>query len=98
MRPGRVARSLALAADVARRPRAVRDRFTEALEGTLETLADLFPGKTAPRRRERAISLFSEMLGALILARAVSDESLSRRILKTAAKRSRAMVRSGSAN
>jgi len=83
----------ALGADVARQPKAVRDRFTEALEGTLETLADLFPGKTAPHRRDRAIALFSEMLGALILARAVSDESLSRRILKTAANRLPATTR-----
>ena len=75
----------ALGADVARQPKAVRARFTEALEGTLETLADLFPGKTAPHRSDEAIALFSEMLGALILARAVSDESLSRRILQTAA-------------
>ena len=83
----------ALGADVARQPKAVRDGFTEALESTLETLADLFPGKTAPHRRDRAIALFSEMLGALILARAVSDESLSRRILKTAANRLPATTR-----
>ena len=83
----------ALGADVARQPKAVRDRFTEALEGTLETLADLFPGKTAPHRHDEAIALFSEMLGALILARAVSDESLSRRILKTAANRLPATTR-----
>jgi TetR/AcrR family transcriptional repressor of nem operon len=91
--PGKGCAIAALGADVARQPKAVRDRFTEALEGTLETLADLFPGKTAPHRRDRAIALFSEMLGALILARAVSDESLSRRILKTAANRLPATTR-----
>ena len=85
--PGRGCAIAALGADVARQPKAVRDRFTEALEGTLETLAGLFPGKTAPHRQDEAIALFSEMLGALILARAVSDESLSRRILKTVANR-----------
>jgi TetR/AcrR family transcriptional repressor of nem operon len=85
--PGKGCAIAALGADVARQPKAVRDRFTEALEGTLETLAHLFPGKTAPHRHDEAIALFSEMLGALILARAVSDESLSRRILKTAANR-----------
>ena len=91
--PGTGCAIASLGADIARQPRAVRARFTEALEGTLETLADLFPGKTAPHRHDEAIALFSEMLGALILARAVSDESLSRRILKTAAKRSRATTR-----
>jgi len=91
--PGRGCAIAALGADVARQPKAVRDRFTEALEGTLETLADLFPGKTAPHRHDEAIALFSEMLGALILARAVSDESLSRRILKTAANRLPATTR-----
>ena len=91
--PGRGCAIAALGADVARQPKAVRDRFTEALEGTLETLADLFPGKTAPHRHDEAIALFSEMLGALILARAVSDESLSRRILRTAANRLPATTR-----
>ena len=85
--PGTGCAIASLGADIARQPRAVRARFTEALEGTLETLADLFPGKTALDRRDQAIALFSEMLGALILARAVSDESLSRRILKTAMNR-----------
>ena len=37
--------------------------------------------------RSDAIAAFACMVGALILARAVSDESLSRRILKAAAKR-----------
>jgi TetR/AcrR family transcriptional regulator, transcriptional repressor for nem operon len=91
--PGTGCAIAALGPDVARQSNAVRDRFTEALEGTLETLADLCPGTTAPQRREEAIALFSELLGALILARAVSDESLSRRILTTAANRLSATTR-----
>jgi TetR/AcrR family transcriptional regulator, transcriptional repressor for nem operon len=43
------------------------------------------PGKTTTRRHDEAIQVFSTMLGALILARAVDDERLSRRILKTVA-------------
>lgn len=91
--PGAGCAIAALGPDVARQSKAVRAGFTEALEGTIGTLADLCPGATGPHRREEAIALFSEMLGALVLARAVSDESLSRRILKTAASRLSATTR-----
>jgi TetR/AcrR family transcriptional repressor of nem operon len=77
----------ALGADVARQPKSIRTAFTKALKDTLETLADLVPGKSAAHRYDEVITLFSGMLGALILARAVSEEALSRRILKTVAKR-----------
>ncbi|MGH7823121.1 MAG: TetR/AcrR family transcriptional regulator [Candidatus Binatia bacterium] len=91
--PGTGCAIAALGADVARQSKAVRAPFTKALEDVLQTLADLAPGKTAPDRYDDAIALFSGMLGALILARAVSDESFSRRILKTVANRLPATTR-----
>jgi TetR/AcrR family transcriptional regulator, transcriptional repressor for nem operon len=93
--PGNGCVVAALGADVARQPKKVRAAFTRALKDSLENLADLVPGKDAPRRYDDAITLFSGMLGALILARAVSDESLSRRILETVANRLPTTTRSG---
>lgn len=75
----------ALGSDLPRQPRRVRDVFTKKIEESLATLGNLVPGKTTSRRRDEVIRLFSSMLGALILARAVNDEALSRRILKTVA-------------
>jgi TetR/AcrR family transcriptional repressor of nem operon len=75
----------ALGSDVARQPRKIREVFTKRLEESLEILAGLVPARTASRRYDEAIRLFSTMVGALILARAVGNEALSRRILETAA-------------
>ena len=75
----------ALGSDLARQPKKVRDVFTEKIEETLESLAQLMPAKTASRRNDKAIRLFSTMLGALILSRAVDEKALSRRILETVA-------------
>ena len=76
----------ALGADLSRQPKKVRAVFTERLEEGLAVLAGLVPAKTPSRRRDVAIQLYSAMVGALILARAVDDDALSRRILETVAK------------
>ena len=76
----------ALAADVSRQPKKVRAAFTKRLEEGLAVLAELVPERTASRRRDVAIRIYSAMLGALILSRAVDDDSLSRRMLETVAK------------
>ena len=83
--PGAGCAVAALGSDMARQPGKIRDVFTERLGESLEILAKLVPAKTASRRYDAAIRLFSTMVGALILARAVRDEALSRRILKAAA-------------
>ena len=75
----------ALGSDLPRQPRRVREVFTKKIEESLAALGRLVPGKTTSRRQDEVIRLFSAMLGALILARAINDESLSRRILKTVA-------------
>jgi TetR/AcrR family transcriptional repressor of nem operon len=75
----------ALGSDIARQPKAIRDVFTKKLEEGLEILAPLLGAKSAARRSDDAIRLFSTLVGALILARAVDDEALSRRILQTVA-------------
>ncbi len=85
--PGRGCLVAALSSDIARQPEVVREAFTKELKSVLEFLTDLMPGDAPSRRYEDAVAAFACMVGALILARAVNDESLSRRILKTAAKR-----------
>ncbi len=77
----------ALGSEIARQPQSVRAAFTEELKDGLELLAELMPGDDPARRREDAIAAFAGMVGALTLARAVSDETLSDLILKTTAKR-----------
>jgi TetR/AcrR family transcriptional regulator, transcriptional repressor for nem operon len=76
----------ALGSDLPRQSKKVRQVFTKRLEEGLEVLAGLVPAKAASRRHDVAIQLFSTMVGALILARAVGEESLSRRILETVAR------------
>jgi TetR/AcrR family transcriptional repressor of nem operon len=83
--PGAGCAVAALGSDMARQPGKIRDVFTERLGESLEILAKLVPAKTASRRYDAAIRLFSTMVGALILARAVRDEALSRRILQATA-------------
>jgi len=65
----------------------VREAFTEELKAGLEFLAQVMPGGDPARRSEDAIAAFAGMVGALILARAGGDATLSDLILKTTAKR-----------
>jgi len=85
--PGQGCAMAALGAEMARQPKVVRTPFTKAVKETLEKLSELSHDTAAPDRYDDAIALFSGMLGGLLLARAVSDESLSRRILRTVANR-----------
>jgi TetR/AcrR family transcriptional repressor of nem operon len=66
----------------------VQARFAEAVEGMAGALADHIArkpsrGKPALARRERALQMLSELVGALVLARAVAaaDPALSDEIL-----------------
>jgi TetR/AcrR family transcriptional repressor of nem operon len=77
----------ALGPDIARQPNRVRDAFTRGLKKSLALLADLVPGQTGPRRYEEAMATLACLAGALILARAVNEAALSRRILEAAARR-----------
>jgi TetR/AcrR family transcriptional repressor of nem operon len=75
----------AVGSDIARQPKKVRQVFTTTLAEHLDILAGLIPAETPSHRRDIALRHFSAMVGAIILARAVDDEALSRRILKTVA-------------
>jgi TetR/AcrR family transcriptional repressor of nem operon len=92
--PGNGCAVAALGTDIARQPRRVREAFTGDLKDAFEFLSELMPDD-GRRRYEDAIVAFASMAGALMLARAVSDEELSDLILKSTARRviKRAKVR-----
>ncbi|MGE0821690.1 MAG: TetR/AcrR family transcriptional regulator [Candidatus Binatia bacterium] len=77
----------ALGSEIARQPQSVREAFTQELEEGLALLAELMPGEDSSRRYDDAIAAFTSMSGALMLARAVNDEALAKRILQATAKR-----------
>ena len=85
--PGQGCMIAALGADIARQSPSVRAAFTTELQDAFELLAQLMPEDAPAQRSDNAIAAFSSMVGALILARAVTDKRLSDRILKVTTKR-----------
>jgi TetR/AcrR family transcriptional regulator, transcriptional repressor for nem operon len=73
----------ALAGEIARRGKRTRALFTEEIRNAFGLIADLTPGKDQGPARSRAILTLSALVGAIGLSRAISDEALSREILKT---------------
>jgi hypothetical protein len=57
--------------------------LTEEIRTSLQLIADLIPSKDEGQARSRAILTCSALVGAIGLARALSDEALSREILKS---------------
>ncbi len=85
--PGSGCAMAALAADGARRGKKVQASFAEGVEGVIEILAANLPraksGEGPAAARARAVRQWSEMVGALVLSRAVAgaDPELSEEIL-----------------
>jgi TetR/AcrR family transcriptional repressor of nem operon len=75
----------ALAPEIARSDKRTRALTSLQVQNDLESIIELLPGKDMRAARSRAILTFSALVGAMSLTRAVSDEALSREILKTAA-------------
>ena len=71
----------ALSADTAREGERVRDAFTAGLGPVLAFLSNVVPGRSKAQRRRKAIAALAELVGAMILARAVNDPALSDEIL-----------------
>lgn len=71
-----------LGADAARQDKPVRAAFVEGLKPLINLLARIVPGRSAAIRRRRALSTLSEMVGAMVLARAVDDDKLAAEILE----------------
>jgi TetR/AcrR family transcriptional regulator, transcriptional repressor for nem operon len=73
----------ALAVEIARGNKRTRALLTEEIRRALQSIAELTPGKDEGPARSAAILTLSALVGAIGLARAVSDEALSREILKS---------------
>jgi TetR/AcrR family transcriptional regulator, transcriptional repressor for nem operon len=74
-----------LAPEIARSDKRTRALTSDQVKADLELLAGLLPGRDKRAARSRAILTFSALVGAMSLARAVSDEALSREIQSTVA-------------
>lgn len=73
-----------LGAEVPRRDSAVQQVFSNGVESTISLLSTLVDGETEAERRSRAIAMFTQWVGALILSRAASASPISDEILSVA--------------
>jgi TetR/AcrR family transcriptional regulator, transcriptional repressor for nem operon len=74
----------ALGTEAARASNGVRHTLTQSLRSQIDTLAASSPGATPQERRRAAIASLSTMMGGVMLARLVDDDSLSEEILASA--------------
>ncbi len=81
--PGTGCAFSALAPEIARSEKRTRALTSEQVRNDIQLIAALRPAKDKRTARSRAILTFSALVGAMALARAVSDEALSREILNT---------------
>jgi TetR/AcrR family transcriptional repressor of nem operon len=85
--PGTGCAFSALASEIARSDKRTRALTSEQVREDIELIVGLLPGKDKRAARSRAILTFSALVGAMSLARAVSDELLSHEISNTVAER-----------
>ena len=74
----------------------VRGAFTDQIKGVIHKLATYFPWRSRRSARGDAIHMYTSLIGALILARAVNDDDFAREILTEARKRTRYCLVPGS--
>jgi TetR/AcrR family transcriptional repressor of nem operon len=73
-----------LAGELARRPSATRHAVTEELRRLVAVITRQLPAAAAPPRERRALAVAATLVGAIALARAVDDTTLSDAILEAA--------------
>lgn len=73
-----------LASDIARMPLVARKRFEVGIQRLTDALADVLATLEKPQPEILAASIVAEMVGAMVIARAVSNADFSERILDTA--------------
>lgn len=76
----------ALASEV-RQEEQVRVGFTEQIKGVIHKLSTYFPWRSRRSARGDAIHMYTSLIGALVLARAVDDPDLAGEILTEVRKR-----------
>ena len=79
--PGEGCVLAALGADVSRHGPAARRAVTDYVRSTVDLLTKLVPGKSKAARRQKTISTYATLVGAMVMARAVNDRALSQEIL-----------------
>jgi len=84
--PGTGCAFSALAPEIARSDKKTRAVTSKQVRNDVQLIAGLLPDKDTRTARSRAILTFSALVGAMSLARAVSDEALSSEILETVGK------------
>ena len=77
---------VALGTDAARQGADVKASFEAGIRKYLETFERLIGGASGEDSTDRAMAIFSTMVGALMLSRAVNDKRLAKRLLQAAAK------------
>jgi TetR/AcrR family transcriptional repressor of nem operon len=82
--PGRGCAFAALGGEAARCGMPVRDAFAQGLALLIDILAGVTTGRSKAARRRKAIAAVAELVGALVLARAVGRTQLSDEILDAA--------------
>jgi TetR/AcrR family transcriptional regulator, transcriptional repressor for nem operon len=76
---------VALGSDAARQGPNVKAAFQAGIEDHLDMLGDWVGSAEGGSRDSKAMAILSTMVGAVLLARAVNDEQLSKRFLQAAA-------------
>lgn len=85
--PGTGCPLAALSCDVARQGESVRARFTAGVRGMIGRLSGCMPDGMKPKQREEAaLAATASLVGALVLARAVNDPTLSGELLRATRK------------
>jgi TetR/AcrR family transcriptional repressor of nem operon len=79
--PGAGCLLAALGPDVSRQGPSVRRAVTRSVRSAVDLLTKLVPGKSGAARRQRALSTYATLVGAMVIARAVDDRTLSQEIL-----------------
>jgi TetR/AcrR family transcriptional repressor of nem operon len=70
-----------LGADAARQGKPVRKAFADGLRPLIDVLTVLVPGASKAARRRKALAAMSQLVGAIVLSRAVDDAGFSDEIL-----------------
>ncbi len=73
--PGAGCASASLAVDASHQGPLVRSALTRGVRRTFDLLMQLVPGRSQKAKRREAIASFAAMVGGLVLARGVDDES-----------------------
>ena len=72
----------ALGPEVPRQVPAVRRTVTSYVRSVIDLLVKLAPGRSKAARRQKAITTYATLVGAMVLARVVDDRALSQEILE----------------